>query len=60
MKIAIVAPGGCAVDEDGVARAVERLTAAGCTVHNYYDAAAKFQRAWSSSTRPPPIRMCRW
>ncbi len=44
MKIAIVAPGGCAVDEDGVARAVERLTAAGCTVHNYYDAAAKFQR----------------
>ena len=44
MKIAIVAPGGCAVDESGVTRAVERLSAAGCTVHNYYDAGAKFQR----------------
>ncbi len=42
--IAIVAPGGYAPDDAGVTRAIARLEAQGCTVHNYYDDAAKFQR----------------
>ena len=42
--LAIVAPGGCALDDAAVARAIARLEAQGCTVHNYYDGAARFQR----------------
>lgn len=42
--IAIVAPGGYALNDDELARAVARLEGQGCTVHNYYDSAAKFQR----------------
>jgi muramoyltetrapeptide carboxypeptidase len=42
--LAIVAPGGYAPDGDQVARGVARLEAQGCTIHNYYDHAAIFQR----------------
>ncbi|HJV53872.1 MAG TPA: muramoyltetrapeptide carboxypeptidase [Noviherbaspirillum sp.] len=42
--VAIVAPGGYAPDEAALARAVERLQAAGCRVHNYYDPMQKHQR----------------
>ena len=42
--IAIVAPGGAPLDEAAVARGVARLRGQGCTVHNYYDPAHKFQR----------------
>ncbi|MDC8756818.1 muramoyltetrapeptide carboxypeptidase [Janthinobacterium fluminis] len=42
--IAIVAPGGAALDDAAVERGVARLRAQGCTVHNYYDPAHKFQR----------------
>jgi muramoyltetrapeptide carboxypeptidase len=42
--IAIVAPSGAPLDEAAVERGVARLRAQGCTVHNYYDPAQKFQR----------------
>jgi muramoyltetrapeptide carboxypeptidase len=42
--IAIVAPGGYAPDDAGVARAIVRLEQAGCRVFNYYDPAEKHQR----------------
>lgn len=42
--IAIVAPGGCALDGEQVARGVRWLEAQGATVHNYYDHEARFQR----------------
>jgi muramoyltetrapeptide carboxypeptidase len=42
--IAIVAPGGHAPDEAGVARGIASLEAQGCLVHNYYDPALKYQR----------------
>ncbi|WP_338761865.1 muramoyltetrapeptide carboxypeptidase [Massilia sp. METH4] len=42
--IAIAAPGGFALDEAALARGIARLEALGCTVHNYYDPAGRFQR----------------
>ena len=42
--VAIIAPGGYAPDPAGFARAIARLQALGCRVHNYYDAEAKYQR----------------
>jgi muramoyltetrapeptide carboxypeptidase len=42
--IAIVAPGGCALDDAALARGIARLEAQGHVVHNYYDPAQKFQR----------------
>ncbi|MET3130685.1 muramoyltetrapeptide carboxypeptidase [Oxalobacteraceae bacterium GrIS 1.11] len=42
--IAIVAPGGCAIDDAAVARGVLRLQEQGCVVHNYYDPQRTFQR----------------
>lgn len=42
--VAIVAPGGYAQDEPALARAIERLQAHGCHVHNYYDPQRKHQR----------------
>lgn len=44
LGIAIAAPAGCALDEAALARGIARLEQAGCTVHNYYDPAEKFQR----------------
>jgi muramoyltetrapeptide carboxypeptidase len=42
--VAIVAPGGYAPDEVGLARGIALLENQGCVVHNYYDPAAKYQR----------------
>jgi muramoyltetrapeptide carboxypeptidase len=42
--LAIVALGGYAPDEPGLARAIERLREQGCLVRNYYLPAEKFQR----------------
>lgn len=42
--VAIVAPGGYAPDEVGLARGIALLEKQGCTVHNYYDPDAKYQR----------------
>lgn len=42
--LAIVALGGYAPDELGLARAIERLREQGCLVRNYYLPAEKFQR----------------
>lgn len=42
--IAIAAPGGYAPDGDAVTRGIARLQSFGCTVHNYYDHEAVFQR----------------
>lgn len=42
--IAIVAPGGYTSDPASVERAIARLEAQGCLVHNYYDQAAIHQR----------------
>ena len=42
--IAIFAPGGYAADHAALERGIERLREQGCTVHNYYDPAAIFQR----------------
>ena len=42
--IAIVAPGGYTSDPATVERAIARLQAQGCLVHNYYDHAAIHQR----------------
>ena len=42
--IAIVAPGGYTSDPATVERAIARLEAQGCLVHNYYDHAAIHQR----------------
>lgn len=42
--IAIVAPGGYAPDDAGVARAIVSLEQAGCRVFNYYDPTEKHQR----------------
>ncbi|WP_317205174.1 muramoyltetrapeptide carboxypeptidase [Janthinobacterium sp.] len=42
--IAIVAPGGNALDDAAVRRGVARLQEQGCTVHNYYDPDKIFQR----------------
>ncbi|NNG21488.1 muramoyltetrapeptide carboxypeptidase [Telluria aromaticivorans] len=42
--IAIVAPGGQALDPCAVERAVARLEAQGCLVHNYYDHASIHER----------------
>lgn len=42
--VAIVSPGGYAPDEAALARAIARLEAHGCHVHNYYDSALKHQR----------------
>jgi muramoyltetrapeptide carboxypeptidase len=42
--IAIVAPGGYAPDDAGVARAIVCLEQAGCRVFNYYDPGEKHQR----------------
>ena len=42
--IAIVAPGGRALDDTVLARGIARLEQHGCLVHNYYDPAQSFQR----------------
>lgn len=42
--VAIVAPGGYAPDETGLARAIAALQAQGCKLRNYYDPALKHQR----------------
>ena len=42
--IAIVAPGGCALDGEQVAQGVRLLEAQGAIVHNYYDHDARYQR----------------
>jgi muramoyltetrapeptide carboxypeptidase len=42
--VAIVAPGGYAPDEVGLARGIALLEKQGCIVHNYYDPQAKYQR----------------
>jgi muramoyltetrapeptide carboxypeptidase len=42
--VAIVAPGGYAPDEVGLARGIALLEQQGCIVHNYYDPAAKYLR----------------
>lgn len=42
--IAIVAPGGYALDQPALERGIARLQQQGHTVHNYYDAEQKFQR----------------
>lgn len=42
--VAIVAPGGYAPDETALARAVGRLQAQGCRVHDYYQPLKKHQR----------------
>lgn len=42
--VAIVAPGGCALDEAAVQRGIARLEQQGCVVHNYYVPEHKFQR----------------
>ena len=42
--IAIVAPGGCALDGEQVARGLRWLEAHGAIVHNYYDHEARYQR----------------
>ncbi|KIF82557.1 muramoyltetrapeptide carboxypeptidase [Noviherbaspirillum autotrophicum] len=42
--VAIVAPGGYAPDEAALGRAIERLQAQGCLVHNYYDPQQKHER----------------
>ncbi|HJW54687.1 MAG TPA: LD-carboxypeptidase, partial [Burkholderiaceae bacterium] len=42
--VAIVAPGGYAPDEAALGRAIERLQAQGCLVHNYYDPWQKHER----------------
>ena len=44
LGIAIVAPGGYALDPQALERGIARLRAQGWTVHNYYDDAAKFER----------------
>jgi muramoyltetrapeptide carboxypeptidase len=44
IALAIVAPGGCALDDAALARGIARLEAQGHVVHNYYDPAQKFQR----------------
>lgn len=44
LGVAIVAPSGYATDEAAVSRGVERLTALGCRVKNYYDPSAKHHR----------------
>lgn len=42
--IAIFAPGGYASDNAALERGIARLREQGCTIHNYYDPAAIFQR----------------
>lgn len=42
--VAIVAPGGYAPDDVGLARAISVLEARSCIVRNHYDAAKKYQR----------------
>lgn len=42
--VAIVAPGGYAADEATLSRGIALLQAQGCTVKNYYDHAARYQR----------------
>lgn len=42
--VAIVSPGGYAPDEAGLQRALDRLSAQGCTVRNYYHHGARHQR----------------
>ncbi|MEO8407523.1 MAG: muramoyltetrapeptide carboxypeptidase [Oxalobacteraceae bacterium] len=42
--IAIVAPSGYPADDRALARGIALLQAQGCQVHNYYDAAASYQR----------------
>ncbi|HEY8101269.1 MAG TPA: muramoyltetrapeptide carboxypeptidase [Burkholderiaceae bacterium] len=42
--VAIVAPGGYAPDEIGLARGIALLEKQGCMVRNYYDPATKYQR----------------
>ena len=42
--IAIFAPGGYASDNAALERGIDRLRDQGCTIHNYYDPAAIFQR----------------
>ncbi|GGY33817.1 muramoyltetrapeptide carboxypeptidase [Pseudoduganella albidiflava] len=44
IAIAIVAPSGSALDDDALARGIARLEQQGCTVHNYYQPADKYQR----------------
>jgi muramoyltetrapeptide carboxypeptidase len=44
LGVAVVAPSGYATDEAAVVRGIERLTARGCRVKNYYDAAARHHR----------------
>ncbi|MFP5390540.1 MAG: muramoyltetrapeptide carboxypeptidase [Gammaproteobacteria bacterium] len=46
--IAIVAPSGYGPDNAGIVRAVARLEAVGCEVHNYFDSARVFQRFGAS------------
>jgi muramoyltetrapeptide carboxypeptidase len=42
--VAIVAPGGYAPDEVGLARGIALLEKQGCIVHNYYEPDGKYQR----------------
>lgn len=42
--VAIVAPSGYPADDQALARGIALLQAQGCEVHNYYDAAASYQR----------------
>ena len=49
--IAIVAPGGYAPDDAGVARAIARFEQAGCRVFNYYDPSEKHQRFGATDER---------
>lgn len=44
LGVAIVAPSGYAPDEAALARAIERLQARGCMVHDYYEPSKKHQR----------------
>lgn len=48
--IAIVAPGGYAPNEEGLARGIALLKEQGCVVHNYYDPDRKFQRFGASDS----------
>jgi muramoyltetrapeptide carboxypeptidase len=44
MGVALVAPGGYPADETALSRGIAVLEKQGCTVHNYYDPAAKHLR----------------
>ncbi|MFC5475258.1 muramoyltetrapeptide carboxypeptidase [Paraherbaspirillum soli] len=42
--VALIAPGGYALDEQALARGIQALRTQGCVVHDYYDHDAKHQR----------------